>query len=555
MKKLFTLGFSCFVMLFSQAQIFNRSLELSSSEDSPVLTHKNGTLYYANTKWVRAFDANGNATQSSALPDSLPAAITLHTGFLHQSNGKLLLYGHYIEGCDVLLDEGFYLYELDNQWNWSRAKTQSVSLSGVHDLIEMDNNRLFMLTGNGYVLLNATTYDTIKTASVLSGLDIRQAIYLGGDEVLVDGRTWASAQPRQLTLDVSTNSIAYSGLSGGYHFDVSDTLVGVYKPAFNRVVRYNRFTQTATDSININLSATIGVFDVLATQNHLLLKSSQNLHAYSFPNMDSAGAYEPHNTSAWFIAKEEQVSTSINGEIAVIGPYLSHIGLESGSFGIPHASIAGPLSMHVENISTSILSIDTNGFHLTGTRGVRLEADWEVTLYNNSTEVLDSFRLMHTLPIDMFCGPRFGKTADTVYTLMPGDSVKVQVYKVPSGDIRFNGTDVTNFYEVHAVMANGKQVDALTATGSVTIQNVSVEEFDLSDLAIFPNPAQDVVRIDSDLPWQQIDLINLEGKVVRTFSQANTSSNSIQLQGLRAGIYLVKIQTEKGNAVKRLIIQ
>ncbi len=553
MKKCATLGFVC-LMLFSQAQIFNRSLSLTTTHDHTILTHRNGSLLYANSKFVQSFGANGNILSSIRIPDSLPQASLFHTGFFHRANGNVILYGYYVQGCDVVLDEGFYLHELNNT-AWSKTKVQSMPLAGVHDLIAMDNNRLFLLTGSGYVVLNGSTFDTIRSNTFQFGMDVRQALYLGGDDVLIESRTWASAQPFQMQVNVATNNVLYTGLTGGYHFDVSDTLIGVFKQNHYRVVLYDRFAQNAVDSVDLHWPSARPYMDVQATENHLLIKSGPELYAYAFPTMDSAGAYTPYSTTALFIGEEEQLSTSKAGEIALVGSYLSHIGLESGSLGAPHADAVGPLSMRAENIAATVLSIDTNGYHATGTRGVRLEADWEVTLYNNSSVQLDSFRLMHVLPLDMLCGPRFGTTADTVYTLTPGDSVKVQVYKVPSGDMRISGTDLTNFFEVHAVMANGKQVEALTATGAVVIRNVGEEEFRTTDFALYPNPARDLVHIASALPWQKADILSLEGKAVRSFSASGVTGNTLNVSGLPEGVYLIRISAEAGQVIKKLMIK
>lgn len=554
MKKAITLGLCCLVFCV-QAQVFNRSLPTKAPYDSPVITHYNGALVYANASVVQEFDASGTVVRSIQVPDSVPQASIFHTGMFHHPNGNLMLYGYFHEGCDVFVDQGFYIYELNSSFSWVRTKVQSMPMGGVLDLIAMDNNRLFMLSGDGYAILNGTSLDTISSAKFTFSWDVRQALYLGGDEVLIESRTWASAQPVQLRLDVSTQTVSFTGLSGGYHFDVSDTLIGVFKPANYRVVLYNRFTQIATDSVDLNVSGTPFFADVASTRNHLILKSNQSLHGYAFPNMDSVGTYTAYGATGLFAGSAGQMSSTQNGTVALIGPSTSHVPMESGLFGAPHAPVFGPLSMKVRNTDAKVTSIDTNGFHSTGTRGVWVEADWEIMLYNNSNEALDSFRLMHTLPPNYFCGPRYAVTADTVYTLQARDSMKLYANEISRGPIRITGTAVTSFFEVHAVMGNGKQVDAASAVGAVVIPNVGEEEYAEIQFEMYPNPAQERLRITSPEAWRSVKLLSLEGKTVRYYHPADETGEGLHLSGLAPGVYVVQVLFEGGRVNKKLLVQ
>ncbi len=82
---------------------------------------------------------------------------------------------------------------------------------------------------------------------------------------------------------------------------------------------------------------------------------------------------------------------------------------------------------------------------------------------------------------------------------------------------------------------------------------VSVSEMDISNnsITVFPNPANDRITILSDnAEIQKVELYNLQGQLI-TNQQLN--DNTLDISNLSAGMYSVRIITEKGVAVKNII--
>lgn len=77
----------------------------------------------------------------------------------------------------------------------------------------------------------------------------------------------------------------------------------------------------------------------------------------------------------------------------------------------------------------------------------------------------------------------------------------------------------------------------------------------IPEFAVFPNPAKDVLFVsleyDSDY---QIRLFNLTGELLMAKS-ADEKSVSLQIEHLKAGFYLLEVQTENQRLVKKVIIQ
>ena len=75
-----------------------------------------------------------------------------------------------------------------------------------------------------------------------------------------------------------------------------------------------------------------------------------------------------------------------------------------------------------------------------------------------------------------------------------------------------------------------------------------IDELIELDITIFPNPSTGLVQIKSDLVIQQINLYAVDGKLLNT-----TQESAIQFD--TKGIYFIKIITEKGIAVKKIVIE
>ncbi len=80
---------------------------------------------------------------------------------------------------------------------------------------------------------------------------------------------------------------------------------------------------------------------------------------------------------------------------------------------------------------------------------------------------------------------------------------------------------------------------------------MSVQDMDSNSLVqIYPNPSSGMVNIQSEKQVQQIQVISLEGKIIRKYN----SSTQINIQDLPKGVYVLKIQLENGKTeVQNLI--
>lgn len=92
-------------------------------------------------------------------------------------------------------------------------------------------------------------------------------------------------------------------------------------------------------------------------------------------------------------------------------------------------------------------------------------------------------------------------------------------------------------------------------TMAVTIgTGVRVPEKSMASLRIFPNPANDKLFIQSELPIQRLHLMQLTGQLIEA-KHSDVSKMEIDLKHLPAGTYLLGIQTKEGISHHRIVIE
>ena len=83
----------------------------------------------------------------------------------------------------------------------------------------------------------------------------------------------------------------------------------------------------------------------------------------------------------------------------------------------------------------------------------------------------------------------------------------------------------------------------------------------INELKAVPNPATDEVEISFQSSVEEnipVQIVDMAGKIVLQETKAVTSGYNnilLDLHGLENGYYIVKVSTERGSAVQRLVIQ
>lgn len=78
---------------------------------------------------------------------------------------------------------------------------------------------------------------------------------------------------------------------------------------------------------------------------------------------------------------------------------------------------------------------------------------------------------------------------------------------------------------------------------------LSASEFELTSLKLFPNPTEDIVFIETEQPIESIEVFNINGNKINEIR----NRNQVSLQGLTAGVYFLKIHSNKGSINKKIL--
>ncbi len=88
----------------------------------------------------------------------------------------------------------------------------------------------------------------------------------------------------------------------------------------------------------------------------------------------------------------------------------------------------------------------------------------------------------------------------------------------------------------------------------ITIEECTfADEYSLTNISIYPNPAKNIVYIKG-CDIQKLVMLDHSGKVV--YENFNPlQNNKIGIYHLKAGIYLLKIETSNGLKIEKVVIE
>jgi len=76
-----------------------------------------------------------------------------------------------------------------------------------------------------------------------------------------------------------------------------------------------------------------------------------------------------------------------------------------------------------------------------------------------------------------------------------------------------------------------------------------------TNLIVYPNPASDYTTVYSEnIEINQVEIIDINGRLVRTLQISNAHRFDIQLYDLQKGVYILKLSTQEGLLLKKLMI-
>ncbi len=110
--------------------------------------------------------------------------------------------------------------------------------------------------------------------------------------------------------------------------------------------------------------------------------------------------------------------------------------------------------------------------------------------------------------------------------------------------------------QTYTVNENGNYFTIVTIDGcsslpsnQITINNVGINDYADNEILVYPNPAHDIIYVQSSKPINEVMIINNLGQVVANYSKNST----ININQLANGVYQIMIKTENNIKVLPLI--
>jgi hypothetical protein len=105
------------------------------------------------------------------------------------------------------------------------------------------------------------------------------------------------------------------------------------------------------------------------------------------------------------------------------------------------------------------------------------------------------------------------------------------------------------YYTVEAIDANNEVI--IVYNGEFVMSDISGEkEVPVQKISIFPNPTQTELFVKSDLPIKKVEIYSLAGSLLFSESHFNEKINVLALP---KGVYLLKVHTNKGIAISKIV--
>jgi hypothetical protein len=176
--------------------------------------------------------------------------------------------------------------------------------------------------------------------------------------------------------------------------------------------------------------------------------------------------------------------------------------------------------------------LQTGGLILTEDTWYRLGLSYNTTTGETVWKVSDYSEtpLVYTgLPAANWAGPFSPDEVDFVYAVPNTNTV--------AASVTFDN------YTAKAVLE-----EALLGTGHVG-QDVA--------FSVFPNPATSIVNINApaDASISQIVMTDINGRTVKTVKVDGVASTQVSIADLASGVYTLKVVSNQGSAVKKVIKQ
>jgi hypothetical protein len=213
------------------------------------------------------------------------------------------------------------------------------------------------------------------------------------------------------------------------------------------------------------------------------------------------------------------------------------------TFNLPQAITSGKLYLITSNHGANSGGEEYNRrFHYITFDGA------SVLTYKPGETTCEPYRIYNTQPNGIYgSSTRTPAQWQSFSNWCPGAKIPIRV--ITLGNLAA-GTHTFKIEVPDAVFANGEGYFPISVYLQGLGQSLSTDQFNINSYSLSPNPATDLITIDSEKEVKNVTVFNMLGQQV-----LNGNSNKIDLSSVNSGMYLVQIQFENDEVATEKIIK
>jgi hypothetical protein len=180
-----------------------------------------------------------------------------------------------------------------------------------------------------------------------------------------------------------------------------------------------------------------------------------------------------------------------------------------------------------------------------------------------SDNASDNANLASITLTDGVLTPAFSPAILLYVVNLPSNTLTVPIVTAQSMDekatisitqgISLTGTDVERTATIQVVAEDGVTEKMYSVVFIVEPSAIVIDEIEIE---VFPVPVSGILTIRSDeFKLKNLHLFNHQGRLIKTERIGNPSSHESDLTSLPEGIYLLRMETDKGSVIRKVIIQ
>lgn len=214
--------------------------------------------------------------------------------------------------------------------------------------------------------------------------------------------------------------------------------------------------------------------------------------------------------------------------------------------------------VYTSDIGVSDLDITQTLVQLVSPPGAYLIEIWVTAkIINYGANLLNTCRINHRISPWGICSEEFYTNEFTNLNLSPNDSISINLGKIHSNIYSYLDTVDVNIcvYTSHPNQVTDTIVANDQSCKYLLLGFVGIEENELQNISISPNPVQDVFHIEN------LELLNLSIYVYNNLGQlvfvdsGDRGRFSVDLSNQRSGMHLVRMVSKKGEITRKIIKQ